>query len=194
MLLQPLSILSPPNARTKAPRRPKLHKMSRKDLKRLGDAVSNRLATCANRSSPNYLTLTNVFKHAILEFMGRNCDRPSNRFTSPATQDLQQRFCTAIVQKQRDRTDFSYFVVDNLEKLLNAQHEHEKAVKTDNWLKKLNVLDFKNRTRSFFSELRKKYNVTQRAGHITDSGGVLSNNLDTKLNNIRICIPTVNPP
>ena len=63
--------------------------------------------------------------------------------------------------------------VDNLEKLLNAQYEHEKAAKTATWLNKLNVLDFQNRTRAFFSELRKKYNISQKAGHITDSGGAL---------------------
>ena len=103
--------------------------MSSKDFERLGEAVSNRLATCELSTSPDYFTLTNIFKQAKLEFKGKRCDSSTKRLTSPATLAIQQRFSAAIAQRQRERTDFSYFVVDNLEKLLNAQYEHEKEVK-----------------------------------------------------------------
>ena len=69
-----------------------------------------------------------------MEIAGRKRERFSNSPASPVTLDLQQRFSAAIEQMQRERSDLSFFAVDNLEKLLNAQYKHEKAAKTANWL------------------------------------------------------------
>ena len=166
-----------------APRRTKLFKLSSEDLERLGVIVSNRLMDINVSTSPDYFTLSKLFTKAKQEFKVGSCSKSRKPYNSPAILKLQRRFTRAIVQMQQDKTDFSYFVVDNLEKLLNAQYEHEKEIRTSNWLQKLNVLDFKNRTRAFFSELRKKYNVSQNTGSIFDSSGILSNNLDTTLKN-----------
>ena len=50
-----------------------------------------------------------------------------------------------------------------LEKLLITQHEHEERVRFYEWLEKMNDLDFYKRTRSFFSELRKRHKISQKA-------------------------------
>ena len=84
---------------------------------------------------------------------------------------------------QKEKSEFSFFVVDNLEKLLTTQCEHEEEVRVTKWLEKMNTLDFCNRTRVFFSELRKRHNVTRKAGPIVDCTGTLSKNLDETLSN-----------
>ena len=81
--------------------------------------------------------------------------------SSPALRLLQRKFSNAIVCMQEEKTEFSIFVVDNLEKLLNTQYEYEEEPRVSKWLEKMNKLDFNNRTRAFFSELRKRHNVTQ---------------------------------
>ena len=106
---------------------------------------------------------------------------------SSATLNLQQRFSEALATLQVDRTNFSLFVADNLEKLLNQQYEHEKKKKFSEWREKMDELDFQNRTRSFFNELRKKHNTHQKAGPIIDSSGNLSRNFDNTLKNWTKC-------
>ena len=65
----------------------------------------------------------------------------------------------------------------------NIRHQYEEEIRTTAWLQKLNSLDFSNRTRAFFSELRKRQNVAQKAGPIIDCSGTLSDNFDDTLKN-----------
>ena len=90
-------------------------------------------------------------------------------------------FSEAIEAFQVEKTNFSLFVADNLEKLLSQQYDHEKKKKFSKWLEKMDELDFHNRTRSFFKELRKKHNIHQKAGPIIYSSGNLSGNFDNTL-------------
>ena len=92
-------------------------------------------------------------------------------------------FSDAIVIMQEKKTEFSYFVVDNLEKLLNLQYDHEEKARISEWIQNMNGFDFSNRTRLFFSELRKRHNVTHKAGPIFDSLGTLSKNFNETLKN-----------
>ena len=50
---------------------------------------------------------------------------------------------------QKEKSEFSIFVVNNLEKLLSSQDEHEENETTLRWLEKMNEHDFYNRTRIF---------------------------------------------
>ena len=63
---------------------------------------------------------------------------------------LQQKFSKAASIMMRDRSAISIFAVENLEKLLSAQYHNEKDQEFNFWLKKMNDLDFHNRTRTFF--------------------------------------------
>ena len=47
----------------------------------------------------------------------------------------------------------------------------------------MDELDFHNRTRSFFNELRRKHNIHKKAGPIIDSSGNLSRNFEDKFKN-----------
>ena len=157
--------------------------MSILDLKSLGKTVSYQLLAGESTMSPDYFLLTKIFTQAKKNLKEGSRTKSSRRLTSPATRILQRRFSDAIARMQLKKTDFSYFVVDNLEKLLNAQYEHEEENKTSNWIRKLNVLDFSKRTREFFSELRRRHNVTQKAGSIVNSSGILSKNFHETLKN-----------
>ena len=102
---------------------------------------------------------------------------------SPTMQNLELRFSKAIATLQREKSQFSLFAAENLEKLLNYQYEIDQKAKTAKWLSKMNDLDFHNRTRTFFSELRKRHKATENSAPIIDSSGVISKNIDETLSN-----------
>ena len=68
--------------------------------------------------------------------------------------NLQARYSIAIEDMNRDRSEFSYFVAENLEKLIDRQYKHEKDGRFSTWLRKMNDLDYRNRARAFFTEIR----------------------------------------
>ena len=77
----------------------------------------------------------------------------------------------------REKSDFSIFVANHLEKLLNAQHVAEKVSNFNKWLDKMNDLDFHKRTRSFFFELHRKHKTVELVGPIQNNSGILSRSL-----------------
>ena len=105
-------------------------------------------------SSPDYFLLVELFLKAKRLILGVRSNSRKISSTSPAMRKIQQRFCNAISTMVREKTDFSIFIVNNLEKLLSSQYNIEKDLKFNVWLKKMNDLDFHNRTRTFFSEIR----------------------------------------
>ena len=83
----------------------------------------------------------------------------------------------------REKSDFSVFVADHLEKLLFAQHEIEEASKFNKLIARMNELDFKKRTRTFFKELHRKFSVADLEGPIKKCSRTLSKNLVEALKN-----------
>ena len=83
----------------------------------------------------------------------------------------------------REKSDFSVFVADHIEKLLYSQHKKEETSKLNKWLARMNELGFKKRTRTFFKELHRKFRVAELAGTIQNSSGILSRNLPETLKN-----------
>ena len=176
-----ISVLTPQRPPTTAPRRPRRLMLDAIGCRSLGNTVSNRLLACV-AASADYSLLVSIFKQSKKKIVVR---RPatSSLSTSPALRLLQRRYSEAIASMQKEKTEFSYFVVDNLEKLLKTQYEREEEVRVTKWLQKMNNLDFGNRTRVFFSELRKRHNVSQQPCPIVDCSGKLSNSLDQTLGN-----------
>ena len=70
-----------------------------------------------------------------------------------------------------ERSDFSVFNAQLLEKLLYDEYELEKKLTFNNWISKMNDLDFQKRTRSFLFELRKKYRIGEQTGPIQNRSG-----------------------
>ena len=96
---------------------------------------------------------------------------------------LQRQFRKAIDNVMRKKSDFSIFVADHLEKLLYAQDKAEKATKFNEWIAKMNDLDFQKRTRLFFSKLHRKFKPVEQVGPSIDKLGNLSRNLSETLKN-----------
>ena len=92
-------------------------------------------------------------KNKILEKRDR---KHIKRALSAAMRNLQKRYRKSIADLEKEPSDFNYFATDNLEKLLNHQYKHEKNRKFKTWLRKMNDLDLKNRTRAFFSEIHSR--------------------------------------
>ena len=82
-----------------------------------------------------------------------------------------------------EKSDFSIFVADHLEKLLHAQHKADKIFKFNRWIAKLNDLDFQKRTSTFFHELHLMYKAVELVGPIKNRFGILSRNLSETLEN-----------
>ena len=134
-------------------------------------------------NTPDYFFLKRTFTRAKQAILTQPRNSLRTFCLTPATRELQKRFSKAIETMQKDKTNFSLFAVDNLEKLLITQYEHEKKKAFADWLRKMNTLDYSKRTRTFFNELRKRHNVRQNAGPIINSLGVLSNNFNETLEN-----------
>ena len=177
-----ISIRSPQQNSTTAPRRAKRIKLDATDYKSLGNIVSNRLLDCDVVACSDYSLLVKIFTQSK-RTLGVRHPNTSPTSVSPAIRLLQRRYSEAVENMQKEKSEFSYFVVDNLEKLLATQYEHEEEVRITKWLQKMNNLDFCNRTRVFFSELRKRHNVSRKACPIIDCSGKLSNSLDKTLSN-----------
>ena len=101
----------------------------------------------------------------------------------PSILGLQHQFCKAVSTMIKEKSAFSVFAVDNLEKLLISQHKIEKDRRFKIWLQKMNDLDFHNRTRAFFSEIRSKYSRNEEMGPIYNKDGELSSNTSETLEN-----------
>ena len=147
----------------------------------LGKIVSDRLLACDK--SPDYFLLIRIFRQTKEELLARYCTSPCLTSASPALRLLQRKFSEAIVRLRHEKTEFSYFAVDNLEKLLTIQYKYEEEARITNWLHKMDNLDFCNRTRLFISELRKKHNVHRKAGPLIGPSGAFSKNFDETLDN-----------
>ena len=177
-------ITSPPEkVSITAPRRIKPFKMTSDDRKDLTLSVCNQIFVNDNNDSPDYFLLSKIFSQAKKMLWKKHCRILKSKVLSPAMQTLQQRFIEAIAIMQEEKSDFSFFAADNLEKLLISEFQHEERGRTSEWLRKMNELDFYNRTRTFFSELRNRHNITQKAALIIDSSGILSKNFNQNLKN-----------
>ena len=166
-----------------AKKRTKFGRMTYDELNKLAQAVSYRLSAPANTNTPDYFFLKRTFTRTKQAILTQRRNSRMNYRVSPATRELQQRFSKAIATLQKDRSNFSFFAADNLEKLLYIQYEHEKKKEFADWLEKMDTLDFCKRTRTFFNELRKRHKVRQKTGPIIDSLGALSKNLNETLEN-----------
>ena len=62
----------------------------------------------------------------------------------------------------REKSDFSVFVADHLEKLLYAQHKEEETSKLNKWIARMNDLDFKKRTRTFLRNFTENLGLLNR--------------------------------
>ena len=168
-----------------APRRPRVFKLSVDDRKDLTLSVSHRISVSEKNESPDYFLLSKIFAQSKKTIVEKRCKKHGVKLPSTAILTLQQKLRDAIAVMQKEKSDFSFFTVDNLEKLLISQHEHEERVRTSQWLKKLTILIFISvlSTKEFFTELRKRHNICLTARPIFDSSGNLSKNFDDTLKN-----------
>ena len=109
-----------------------------------------------------------MFTQAKTVITAKRRKNPNRNIKNLAIKTLEKKLAKPLKQ-------CSIFVVDNLEKLLSSQHEHEENQRTPRWLEKMNDHDFYNRTRIFFLELREKHQVIQRATPIIDSSTISKN-------------------
>ena len=130
---------------------------SLKDRMNITKSVSSRFSSLRRDGiSPNYQLLKEIFltaKHRFLKRRsGKNKPHKKSYVThkkSPVTVLLQRQFRDAINNMMREKSDFSVFVADHLEKLLYAQHKKEETSKLNKWIARMNDLDFKKHTRFF---------------------------------------------
>ena len=169
-----ISLKPKPLDPTPPPRRIKFGRLTRsKQNKILYDVTNSILQLDKSRSSPDYSLLVELIFTAKRQNLGLCLSKRKTPPLSPAMRHIQQRFSNAINKLMTDKTDFSIFVVTNLEKLLNTQYKIEKDRKFEVWLRKMNDLDFQNRTRTFFTEIRSKYRAREELVLIRDLYGHL---------------------
>lgn len=174
-----LSVKTPPLI----PRRTSFGRISAVKRKKITASVTTAIENCKTRNSYDYDTLTKIFTNVKRSILG--VKRIGQKFSpvSAALRDLQTRYSEALVNLNIERSEFSYFVADNLEKLLNEQFRLEKNRKFSIWLRKMNDLDFQSRTRAFFAEIRSRQQTREEPVPILGKDGTLSDNLQDTLKN-----------
>ena len=178
-----IRINPPKNLPITAPRRPKLLRITPKQREDLTKMVCHRILSSENIESLDYFSLSKIFTESKKTLSVGSRIKRKITTASPNSQSLQRRFSDAIATMQKEQSEFSFFVVDSLEKLLTSQYEHDEKKRFSQWLEKMNELDFYDRTRTFFKELRQMHNATQKAGTIFDDSGNLPKNFDETLKN-----------
>ena len=81
---------------------------------------SDSLFACEGVNSPDYV-LIKTLKQFKTKLLTERRHKRQSVLTSSALRLLQREFSDAIVRMQQEKTEFSIFVVDNLEKLLNTK-------------------------------------------------------------------------
>ena len=89
-----------------------------------------------SKASSDYYALSKIFTRTKQAILAKRRISHKNPNICSATLNLQRRFSEAIEALQVDKTNFSLFVADNLEKLLNQQYEHEKKRDSQSSLRK----------------------------------------------------------
>ena len=171
-------------APSNAPRRTSFRRVTLKKRTQITLEVTNRIKMLNSKGQCyTYSLLSEIFFSAKQNILGirKNRDKPPQ--PSAALRDLQNRYRNALAYLEKEKTKFAYFAVDNLEKLLNQQYVHEKNQTFSIWLRKMNDLDFRNRTRDFFSEIRSRQKIREEVVPIWDSDRTLSVNLIGTLKN-----------
>ena len=169
-----------------APRRTRYGKTTSKKHSKIISEVTTKVSLLmSNGASPGYSQLISIFANAKRRILGI---RPTDTQQKPSPLSstmvlLQNKFSNAIKNLERNKSKFSLFIVENLEKLIDSHYKYEQNLKFSTWIKKMNDLDFHRRTRAFFSEIRKKQKVKEEIGPICDRDGNLSDNLNDTLKN-----------
>ena len=171
-----LAIGRPERIAITAPMRATYGRLSQGRQRRIVSEVSDRVVSLVdNGASPDYSKLVDLFATAKRRILGPRVRNRNAAPLSPALLNLQGRFNKAVAIMTAESSAFSFFVVDNLEKLLQAQYKYERKRRFSAWLKMMDDLDFRSCVRTFFSELRRKQFVKEEPGPIRKSYGVLSN-------------------
>ena len=134
-------------------------------------------------NSYSYSQLTKMFLSAKQRILGKRTGKRKPPPISATMRNLQNRYSLALEAMENENSNFSYFVADNIEKLLNYQYKHEKDSKFSTWIRKMNDLDFQNRTRVFFSEIRSRQKLDEQPVPIRNLDGKLSDSLEETLKN-----------
>ena len=167
-----------------APRRTKFGRITSKKQNKIFLEVTGKICRLNHFGvSPDYFLLTKFFYTAKLKILGNGQKKRKAARLSSAILNLQKRFSNAVANMKREKSQLSIFIVGYLEKLLNAQHKREKDFNFDVWIRKMNDLDYQNRTRTFYSEIRKRYCTREEPGPICDEHGTISDNVDDTLKN-----------
>ena len=138
-----------------APRRTSYGKLTAKKRQKITLEVANKTSKLNQTGSYSYSHLIEMFRLAKLRILGKRTERHKSPHLSVAMRELQKRYGIALEAMKKEKTAFSFFVADNLEKLLNYQYNLENDRKFSTWIRKMNNLDYQNRTRGFYSEIRR---------------------------------------
>ena len=74
-----------------------------------------------------------MFSEAKHRILGKRQKRIETYPISPAMLDLQQKISNAVAKMTEEKSHLSFFLADNLEKLLNSQYKQDIDFKIEAW-------------------------------------------------------------
>ena len=100
---------------------------SKKDSNIISEVTTKVSLLMSNGASPGYSQHVSIFANAKHRILGTRSTNTQNR-PSPLSSTimlLQDKFSDAIINLRRNKSKFSLFIVENLEKLVYSQYKHE---------------------------------------------------------------------
>ena len=139
---------------------------------------------CGLQFLPNYNVFKKLYAKAKEKILGHTTRKRNTTWAiSPKIRQQQKLIRKATSDLQRTRSELHIFKLRNLEHIMRNEYYRIKNVRFSEWLGKLNKLDYKRRTRTFFRELMVNQKDIENFGPIKNSSGRLSKNWSESLDN-----------
>ena len=161
---------------------------SYENLLRVRNSISSRIRylQALNPSNPHtfsYSVLCKMYTNAKVRILGFAKNSKKREYISKRTREIQDQIELTHAQYLQRKTGKLHIRLHLLEKELTTSTNNDAHIHFNNWLSKLNKLDYSKATRSFFSELKQRSRDPEYFGPVKNSDGTLSTNLHECLQN-----------
>ena len=123
---------------------------------------------------PTYTALLKLYFAAKVKYLGFKRKKSRHNYISDKVKDLQNQILVSTRRFEKDKSDLSLLLLQQLQKSLNEQYRMDETNRFHSWLSKLNTLDYAGSTREFYSQLHWKHGDRTMPGPIKSVSGKLS--------------------
>ena len=162
-------------------KRPRFKYATYKNLLKIRSRVHSKLrdiefirSLVGQQMQPTYTALLKLYFAAKVKYLGFKRERSNYNHITDKAKDLQNLILVHTRRFEKDKSDLSLLLLQQLQKSLNEQCRIDETKRFHLWLSKLNTLDHPGSKREFYSQLNWKYRDRTTPGPIKNANGKLS--------------------